>query len=368
MIFGGAEALFAILDGDLPQDTATTLDTAGVQAVIRLQTVVRERTEQRRSAVLLRSIIEALLAAVALVAFWVVCRRAMMWLLGQLTEQAAKRIRDPGIPGIDTRSVVFALLRFLIRLSEMAVRLAAAYLALTFMFSRFAYSRPWSQTLGRFVIDTFTRLAAGVIDQLPNLITLGVIVFVTRAVAAATAAWFRAVERRDLTVSWLDPVAAVAARHLTVLAVWLFAITVAYPYIPGANTDAFKGVSVFVGLVVSLGSLGVVGHIIGGFFITFSRALRPGDVVHMGDISGTVKKLGLVSVTVSTRSHEEVMVPNAVVVGGGIRTSHVITRGPSSCRRRSRLGTALPGDRYVRCCVSLLHARRACCENQSQSS
>jgi hypothetical protein len=130
----------------------------------------------------------------------------MMWLLGQLTEQAAKRIRDPGIPGIDTRSVVFALLRFLIRLSEMAVRLAAAYLALTFMFSRFAYSRPWSQTLGRFVIDTFTRLAAGVIDQLPNLITLGVIVFVTRAVAAATAAWFRAVERRDLTVSWLDPV------------------------------------------------------------------------------------------------------------------------------------------------------------------
>src|SRR4030095_9721489 len=70
--------------------------------------------------------------------------------------------------------------------------------------------------------------------------------------------------------------------------------------------------------VVSLGSSGVVGHIIGGFFITFSRALRPGDVVHMGDISGTVKKLGLVSVSVSTRSHEEVMVPNAGVVGGGI--------------------------------------------------
>ena len=86
----------------------------------------------------------------------------------------------------------------------------------------------------------------------------------------------------------------------------------AYPYIPGANTDAFKGVSVFVGvfigLVVSLGSAGVVGQIIGGLFVTFSRALRPGDVVHVGDIHGVVKKLGLVSVIVSTPTQEEVTI------------------------------------------------------------
>ena len=59
IVLGGAEALFAILDGDLPQDTATTLDAAGAQAVSRLQTVLRERSEQRRWPVLLRSIIEA---------------------------------------------------------------------------------------------------------------------------------------------------------------------------------------------------------------------------------------------------------------------------------------------------------------------
>jgi small-conductance mechanosensitive channel len=142
---------------------------------------------------------------------------------------------------------------------------------------------------------------------------------VTRAVAAAVAAWFRAVERGDLSVSWLDPVAALAARRLAVLAIWLFALTVAYPYVPGASTDAFKGVSVFVGRVVSLGSAGVVGQIISGLFVTFNRALRPGDVVHLGDIHGAVKKLGLMSVTVSTREHEEVTIPNAVVVAGAIR-------------------------------------------------
>jgi small-conductance mechanosensitive channel len=127
------------------------------------------------------------------------------------------------------------------------------------------------------------------------------------------------VERGDLLVSWLDPLAALAARRLTMLAIWLFALTIAYPYIPGASTDAFKGVSVFVGLIVSLGSAGVVGQIIGGLFVTFSRALRPGDVVHLGDIHGVVKKLGLVSVTVSTPTQEEVTIPNSVVVAGAIK-------------------------------------------------
>jgi small-conductance mechanosensitive channel len=248
-----------------------------------------------------------------------VSRGAAERLRDRLASSAVKRIRDPGIPGVDTRSVVFAVLRSLIRLGELAVRLAAAYVFLTFVFSRFAYSRPWSQRLGGFVVDTFTRMAAAVIDQLPNLITLGVILFVTRGIAAAVAAWFRAVERGDLSVSWLDPVAALAARRLTVMAIWLFAPTVAYPYVPGASTDAFKGVSVFVGLIVSLGSAGVDGQIMSGLFITFNRALRPGDVVHVGDTHGVAKKLGVVSVTVSTRTQEEVTIPNAVVVSGAIR-------------------------------------------------
>jgi small-conductance mechanosensitive channel len=253
------------------------------------------------------------------VAFWLMSRGALQWVLSQLTASAAKRIKDPVIPGIDTRSLVLAVLRSVMRISDLAVRLAAAYVFLTFIFSRFAYSRPWSQTLGGFVINTFTRMVAAIIDQLPNLITLGVILFLTRAVAATVAAWFRAVERGDLSISWLDPISALAARRLAVLAIWLFALTVAYPYIPGASTDAFKGVSVFVGLVVSLGSAGVVGQAVSGLFVTFNRALRPGDVVYVGDIHGVVKKLGLMSVTVSTRANEEVTIPNAVVVSGAIR-------------------------------------------------
>src|SRR5262245_9050511 len=245
MVVGGAEVLFAVLDGDLPQDVATSLDSAGARAVNRLQTLLRERAAQRRWSVLLRSIAEAVLAAVAFVAFWLGSRLVLQWLLSRLTADAAGRIRNTAIAGIDPRPLVSSVLRWLVRLIEHAGRLAAAYLALTFIFSRFAYSRPWSQTLGQLLWDTITRMAAAVVDQLPNLIALGLILFVTRAIAGAVSAWFRAVERGKLAASWRDPMAAVAARRLAVVAIWLFAITVAFPYVPGATTDAFKGVSVF---------------------------------------------------------------------------------------------------------------------------
>jgi small-conductance mechanosensitive channel len=77
-------------------------------------------------------------------------------------------------------------------------------------------------------------------------------------------------------------------------------------------------VSVFVGLVLSLGSAGVVGQIISGLFMTFNRALRPGDVVHFGDVRGVVKNIGLMSVTVSTPTHEEVTIANSVVVSSPV--------------------------------------------------
>src|SRR4029077_2089056 len=91
-------------------------------------------------------------------------------------------------------------------------------------------------------------------------------------------------------------------------------IVVAYPYLPGSGTDAFKGVSVFLGLMVTFGSSGLVNQIMSGFMVTYSRALRAGDFVRIGDVEGTVTHLGVLSTKVRTLRQEEVTIPNAVVV------------------------------------------------------
>jgi small-conductance mechanosensitive channel len=88
----------------------------------------------------------------------------------------------------------------------------------------------------------------------------------------------------------------------------------AYPYLPGSNSDAFKGMSVFLGVVLSIGSSGIVNQMMSGLTITYSRAVRPGDWVKMGDVEGTVIQVGVLSIKVKTARREEVTIPNAVVM------------------------------------------------------
>jgi small-conductance mechanosensitive channel len=141
-----------------------------------------------------------------------------------------------------------------------------------------------------------------------------IIFFIARLAVRRIGFWFSAIEQGRLTPRWIYPETAQPTRRLLTGLLWAFAIVVAYPYLPGSQTDAFKGVSVFLGLMVTFGSSGLVNQIMSGFMITYSRALRVGDFVRVGDVEGTVIHLGVLSTKVKTLRHEEVTIPNAVVV------------------------------------------------------
>ena len=84
------------------------------------------------------------------------------------------------------------------------------------------------------------------------------------------------------------------------IAVWLFAVAMAYPYIPGAETDAFKGLSVLLGLMVSVGASVIVGQAASGLILMYTRTFRPGEYVRVGDSEGTVVALGMFTTRVRT--------------------------------------------------------------------
>jgi small-conductance mechanosensitive channel len=126
------------------------------------------------------------------------------------------------------------------------------------------------------------------------------------------------VERRALEVHWLQPDVAKATRRVVIVVMWIFALTVAYPYIPGSNSAAFKGVSVFVGLMVSLGATGLVNQIVSGMVIVYARAFSPGEYVRMGDTEGVVEEIGVLSTKVSTRRREHITIPNAVLINTSV--------------------------------------------------
>ncbi len=137
---------------------------------------------------------------------------------------------------------------------------------------------------------------------MPSFFTVVLIFLIARFVIRLLRLFFTAVEQGTVEVPWLHPDTAQPTRRLVATLLWIFAAVMAYPYLPGSGTDAFKGASVFIGLVVSLGSSGLVNQVMSSFMITYSRSLRLGDFVRVGEVEGTVTYVGVLSTKVRTRA------------------------------------------------------------------
>ena len=169
------------------------------------------------------------------------------------------------------------------------------------------------------------------LEAIPGIVGVAVIAFVARFATRLSGDVFAGIERGTLRLPGIHPETARATRRLVTTAIWLFAVVVAYPLLPGSDSDAFKGVSVFLGLMVTLGSSGVMGHLMSGLVIVYSRSLQAGDVVRVNDIEGKVTEVGALSVKVINSRREEFTIPNAVIVGTMVKNYSRLCRdsGPA---------------------------------------
>src|SRR5204862_3890475 len=135
------------------------------------------------------------------------------------------------------------------------------------------------------------------------------------------------VETGHMRLTRIDCDAARPTRRLVTIAVWLFAMAMAYPYIPGAQTDVFKGLSVLLGLMVSVGASGIVGQAASGLILMYTRTYRPGEYVRVGDNEGTVVALGMFTTRVRTGMGEELTLPNSMVLGSVTRNYSRAVKG-----------------------------------------
>jgi small-conductance mechanosensitive channel len=320
----GDHDAITILPTDVDELAGESLDAKSQEAEDNLRLALSEVVEARSPRELLRAALTALLAtlvafALSALLLWA-RRRAMDSALARLESGLRKQVRQ--LPSAELWRTAelraLALLRSLGRLVFVGLALVLVYVWLTFVLRQFPYTRPWGEALRGFILATLLRLTQGALAALPGLFTVAVIVVATRLLSRLARAVFASIEEGRLSLPGLHPDTAQPTRRLVVGLLWLFAIVVSYPYLPGSGSDAFKGVSVFVGLVVSFGSSGLVNQAMSSFMITYGRALRLGDFVRIGDVEGTVISSGLLATKIRTHRNEEVTLPNAVVASSTI--------------------------------------------------
>jgi small-conductance mechanosensitive channel len=309
------QPVFGVLQADLDPLVGEQLDRKAADAAARLQLAFSEAVELRTPRRLLRSALGAFLATVVfVVALWVLIkldRRAAAW-VARTAERQLRRVTGSAVMLRATDAPV--IVRRLFMLVSLVVAAVLTYGWLTFVLRSFPYTRPWGESLRGGLFSAAATAGRHMLDALPNVVAVLVIILVTRVITRLVGLAFRAVEDGRLEVPGLYPETAQPSRRIVVALFWVFALVASYEYLPGSNTDAFKAVSVFVGLVVSLGSTGIMNHVMSGLMITYSRALRPNDFVRIGDIEGTVVHLGTLSTKVKTPRNEEITIPNSVVV------------------------------------------------------
>src|SRR5262249_45388299 len=271
----GGTGVMGISNGEVDELAGETLPDVTARTVAHLQQALTEAHEARAPGALIRAALVALaVIAIAAAVLWAIAR-ASRRISAKFIELAERRVTGAGIAPLGARgaSRVLAAPRSLAPATIAAVDLIVAYGALTFTLRRFPYTRPWGESMSGFLLETVQDLGLGVVNGLPGLFSVLLIFVIVRFLVRLVRLWFDSVERGQTTARWIYPDTAAPTRRLVTSLLWLFAIVVAYPYMPGSQTEAFKGVSVFVGLMVTFGSSGLVNQIMSGFMITYSRSL-----------------------------------------------------------------------------------------------
>jgi small-conductance mechanosensitive channel len=192
--------------------------------------------------------------------------------------------------------------------------LALVALWVIFILNQFPETQRWGAAASAALFNALVGFERGLLRAIPGVVAVVLIVIGGRFASKLATDVFAGIEGGTIGLPGVHPETAGATRRLVITLIWLFAIIVAYPLVPGSDSVAFKGVSVFIGLIVTLGSSGVVGHIMSGLVLVYSRALKPGDLVRVGDIEGQVIEVGALSVKLVNVKKEEFTIPNTVLV------------------------------------------------------
>ena len=327
VIVSHGQILMTVLEADAIPTGKDPATLASEWAGLIQQAVVAER-EATSLRALAFGALRALLATLLLV--------GLLYLFRSLFRRLYRLARSPRVPSLHIKRLeLLSAARFadaltlVVRVTRIVLTITLLYLFVPLVLSFFPWTAPLSRRIVGYVLSPLHAVWLGFTGYLPKVFFILVIVLVTRYLLSLIRLVFQAVKTGALAVEgfhsdWADP-----TYNIVRFLVLAFAAVVMFPYLPGAGSDAFKGVSLFVGVLFSLGSSGAVGNIVAGVVLTYTRAFQIGDRVRIGETMGDVVERTLLVTRIRTIKNEDITIPNGSVLSSQVinYTSQAASRG-----------------------------------------
>jgi len=244
-------------------------------------------------------------------------------------EEQTKNVVDAGAAFAINRMLTSSVFIFVLALS--------LYYYVAIVLREFAYTR----TIASILLDTLAEpiigLVNGAIGQIPNLLTLLVIFLITRYLLRLLRLVFVNIDNRVLVIKNFEKAWVWPTHRLCRVVLIIVAVVVAYPYIPGSSTAAFQGISILLGVLVSLGANSIASNLLGGLVVVYKRGIHVGDLVKVGDIVGKVETLSLLDTQIRSIKNEMVSIPNSTLLGGEV-INYTQTSGTQGLKVHSTVG------------------------------
>lgn len=318
-IVTGDMTLISILDRDASETGQTRQELAGKYAGTIRTSIESYRVDYSRESMLYAAGYTVVAAIIGILLIFLINRlfRKLNILIDTRYKDKLRSIQIKSIEIVQVdrvRAFVHGTARFI----HFALILILVYAFFNFTLGLFPWTRPLAGRIFSLVLNPLQVIGTGIMNQIPNLLFIVVLVFITRFALKIMRLLFDHIEQGTITFSGFYPEWAKPTYRILRFLVIAFAAVVAFPYVPGSDSPAFKGVSLFLGVLFSLGSQSTVSNILAGFTMTYRRLFKVGDRVKIDDILGDVTRIRLQVTHLKTVKNEEVIVPNSTILNSTV--------------------------------------------------
>ena len=311
------DGLIVTLNDEEAKGSGLQRQALASQYVKLLQEKLTLAHEQHTPRYLWRAVIyTAVTLGIYLLLLWLILL-GTRWILRSLDGLAHGRIK--GIKIQESEIVqgarLTALLASAVRLLRAVVIAMVTYLALAKAFSFFPWTREHGHRLLGYVVNPLVTMGKAILGYLPNLFYIFVILVVMHFVLRFLRIVSKEVERGRIRLPGFYPEWVQPTYKIVRFLLYALTVVIIFPYLPFEKSPAFRGISVFLGVLFSLGSTSAVANFVAGIILIYTRGFRMGDWVTIGENTGEVVNQSMLATHVRTIRNEEITIPNSVVLG-----------------------------------------------------
>lgn len=299
---------------------AVSQEVLAERALAKIKAAIVSYRQERQPGKLLKDValtVSATLSTVLI--FW-----AMIFISSRVFPQIQRLITSlvPGVGFqnfeiISSRTIGIFSLRVLQFIRTLII-LTILYFYLTFILRLFPWTRKFGDGFLQYFFSALEVFSQEIAKYLPNIFIILLVVFITHYLLRAIRPFFTALERENLVIHGFYPDWAKPTYNLLSLLIIALAIVIAFPYLPGFNSPAFQGVSVFLGVLFSLGSTSAIANVVGGIILIYTRSFQLGDKISIGDVIGDVIEKGLLVTRIRTPANRIITIPNSSLLNTNV--------------------------------------------------